>query len=87
MKDFQYFKISVLLEECLTFNKYIYISSLCPSFYFFTKRNDRKEIKTAAHIINLSLNSGVVPTAWKSAKVTPVYKSGNSRYTDIGRWW
>ena len=31
-----------------------------------------------SHIINLSLKSGTVPSAWKSAKVTPIFKSGNS---------
>ena len=30
-----------------------------------------------AHIINLSLNTSTVPSLWKSAKVNPVFKSGN----------
>jgi hypothetical protein len=30
-----------------------------------------------AHIYNLSLNSGVFPDAWKTAKVKPLYKKGN----------
>ena len=34
--------------------------------------------RPVAHIINLSLKSSIVPTSWKSAKVTPIYKSGNS---------
>ena len=31
-----------------------------------------------AHIINLSLRSGVFPTSWKVAKILPLYKSGAS---------
>ena len=30
-----------------------------------------------AHIINLSLSTSTVPTLWKSAKVNPIFKSGN----------
>ena len=30
-----------------------------------------------ASIINLSLNTHTVPTLWKSAKISPVFKSGN----------
>lgn len=30
-----------------------------------------------SHIINLSLNTSTVPTVWKSAKITPTFKSGN----------
>ena len=30
-----------------------------------------------AHIYNLSLNSGVFPDIWKTAKVKPLYKSGD----------
>ena len=33
--------------------------------------------KPLTHIINLSLNSSLVPTCWKRAKVTPVFKSGS----------
>ena len=29
------------------------------------------------HLINLSINSGVVPSEWKQAKVVPLFKSGN----------
>ena len=29
-----------------------------------------------SHVINLSLNTGTFPNAWKLAKVTPIYKSG-----------
>jgi hypothetical protein len=29
-----------------------------------------------AHIYNLSLNSGVFPDVWKTAKVKPLYKNG-----------
>ena len=31
-----------------------------------------------AHIINLSITTATVPTSWKTAKVTPVYKSGST---------
>jgi len=30
-----------------------------------------------AHIYNLSLNSGVFPDIWKTAKVKPLYKKGD----------
>ena len=33
-----------------------------------------------AFIVNLSLQTGIFPTFWKNAKITPVYKSG-----DIGK--
>jgi hypothetical protein len=35
--------------------------------------------KPLAHIFNLSLTTGIVPTDTKLAKVTPVYKSGNKQ--------
>ncbi len=35
--------------------------------------------KPLAHIFNLSLTTGIVPTDMKLAKVTPVYKSGNKQ--------
>ena len=31
-----------------------------------------------SHIINLSLSTNTVPSLWKSAKICPVFKSGNS---------
>ena len=34
--------------------------------------------KPLSHIINLSLRTGSFPAGWKSEKVTPVYKSGNT---------
>ena len=37
-----------------------------------------------AHIINMSLSSGIVPTKWKIAKVIPLYKSGPK--SDIGNY-
>ena len=30
-----------------------------------------------SYIMNLSINSSVVPSLWKSAKVVPIFKSGN----------
>ena len=33
---------------------------------------------TLAHIINLSLRSGQVPSQWKIAEVIPLHKSGNT---------
>ena len=30
------------------------------------------------YIVNLSLNTGTVPSAWKEAKIVPIYKSGTS---------
>ena len=34
------------------------------------------------HIINLSLTTGVIPTEWKTAKITPVHKSGSTSNFD-----
>ena len=34
------------------------------------------------HIINLSVTTGVVPTEWKTAKITPILKSGSSDEVD-----
>ena len=33
-------------------------------------------------LINLSLQTGSVPSAWKTAKVIPVFKNGNRTDTD-----
>jgi len=33
--------------------------------------------KPLQHIVNLSLQTGTVPTEWKTAKIVPIYKSGN----------
>jgi hypothetical protein len=38
--------------------------------------------KPLSHIINLSLQTGVVPTEWKIAKVTPIHKGGQSSSPD-----
>ena len=35
-----------------------------------------------SHIINLSINTGTVPYRWKVAKISPVYKSGNTNLTE-----
>ena len=35
--------------------------------------------KALAFIINLSLQSGVFPSVWKSAKITPVHKKGDTK--------
>jgi len=34
-------------------------------------------VDCVTHLINLSINSGVVPSEWKQAKVVPLFKSGN----------
>jgi hypothetical protein len=34
-------------------------------------------IKPLTHIYNLSLSSGIFPTIWKTALVTPIYKNGD----------
>ncbi|XP_057308170.1 uncharacterized protein LOC130646052 [Hydractinia symbiolongicarpus] len=34
--------------------------------------------KPLSHIINLSINTSTVPSAWKVAKVAPIFKSGDS---------
>ena len=34
--------------------------------------------KPLSYIVNLSLQTGVFPTVWKNAKITPVYKSGDT---------
>lgn len=41
--------------------------------------------KPLCHIINLSLRTGQVPYIWKSAKITPVYKSGDINKPDSYR--
>ena len=41
-------------------------------------------LEPLAHIINMSLSSGIVPTKWKIAKVIPLYKSGPK--SDIGNY-
>ena len=38
--------------------------------------------KPLSYIINLSLQTGVVPTEWKIAKVTPIHKGGQSSSPD-----
>ena len=38
--------------------------------------------KPLNHIINLSLQTGIIPSDWKVAKVTPIYKSGAKTKTD-----
>lgn len=37
-----------------------------------------------SHLINMSLESGLVPTPWKAAKVNPVFKSGSKN--DFGNY-
>ena len=34
------------------------------------------------HLINLSIETGVVPSEWKQAKVVPLFKSGNKEDLD-----
>ena len=38
-----------------------------------------------SYIINLSLKSVTIPTDWKKAKLTPVYKSGSAM--DLENYW
>ena len=35
-------------------------------------------LPAVTHIVNLSLNSGIFPSKWKTAKVIPLFKSGDS---------
>ena len=35
-------------------------------------------LPAVTHIVNLSLNSGIFPSQWKTAKVIPLFKSGDS---------
>ena len=45
-------------------------------------KNCHKEIsQPLLHIINVSLNSGIVPSSWKIAKVVPIHKKGTT--TDL----
>ena len=37
--------------------------------------------KPLCHLLNLSLSKGFVPTDWKMAKITPVFKSGSTTQT------
>ena len=41
--------------------------------------------KPLTFIINLSLETGVVPTEWKMAKVIPIFKSGSRAEIDYYR--
>ena len=34
------------------------------------------------HIINLSLSTNTVPSLWKSAKISPIFKSGNPEHVE-----
>ena len=38
--------------------------------------------KPLCHIINLSLRSSTIPSIWKVAKITPIFKSGNTSLTE-----
>lgn len=37
--------------------------------------------RTIAYLINSSMFTGKIPSEWKSAKVTPIYKSGDKSDT------
>lgn len=34
------------------------------------------------HVINLSIETGAVPSEWKQAKIVPLFKSGNKDELD-----
>lgn len=44
----------------------------------FTKGSITPKTNTLTHIFNLSLYSGTIPPNLKTAKVTPLYKSGDT---------
>ena len=59
-------------------NKSCGIDSLPPNLL----KNSANEITYAlAYLVNLSLSTATFPSEWKTAKLTPVFKSGNK--TDI----
>jgi len=52
-------------------------ASGCDNLHSTFLKDSRNAIKTPlCHIINLSLKCGIVPNAWKSARIVLVYKSG-----------
>ena len=52
-------------------------STGCDNLPVVFLKDAKDEIKEPlAYIINLSMRNGVVPTGWKTARITPVYKSG-----------
>ena len=77
MFTFSYVSVVFVESELrkLKRNKAAGIDSLPPNLLKDCARTISRPI---AHIINLSLRTSLVPSAWKSAKITPIYKSGNS---------
>ena len=52
-------------------------STGCDNLPVMFLKDAKDEIKQPlTYIINLSIRNGVVPTGWKTARITPVYKSG-----------
>ena len=41
-----------------------------------------KELSVPLHLFNLSLRSGVMPTLWKSANITPIHKNNNKEFVE-----
>lgn len=75
--NFQYVSVVFVQKELksLRRNKAAGIDNLPPGML----KDTATEIAPAlAYIINLSIETATVPTIWKTAKVTPVHKSGNT---------
>lgn len=43
----------------------------------FLKTHKEALADPIAHLVNLSINQGTVPSTWKIARVTPVFKAGD----------
>ena len=77
-KTFRFQNISVLFEQkelqLLSGKKFTGIDNLPPRLL---KDCGSIMSKPLRHIINLSIRSGELPSRWKAAKVTPIFKSGS----------
>ena len=60
-------------------NKSTGLDGLTPSLL---KDSAKSLAQPLTFIINLSLTSGIVPSIWKSAKITPIHKSGATNVPD-----